>query len=300
MRAPSCSMSAKLAEWRLRVLEHEIELAGPADRLLPLATAYARFQTGSVENPTRIELDDDGVSVEGRRHPLLPGINPTLQVYQHYLNLLLAVFAIVVSFPFGVLLALGRTSNYPVIRLACTTYIEAIRGVPLITILLMGWLVLPDFLPSFSVPIVAPEGLDRIELTYRVMIALTMFSAAYVAEAIRGGLQAVPNGQVEAAEALGLSNVRIQALIVLPQAIRAVIPALVGQFISIYKDTSLIFIVGSVELLRAGRLVTEGQLEFTGSEMEVLLFVALLFWIVAFSMSRLSQRLEQNLGVGER
>ena len=217
-----------------------------------------------------------------------------------YLNVLLAVFAIVASFPFGVLLALGRTSNYPVIRFACTIYIETIRGVPLITILLVGWLVLPDFLPSFSVPIIAPDGLDRMELMYRVMIALACFSAAYVAEAVRGGLQAVPSGQVEAAQALGLSTVRILALIVLPQALRAVIPALVGQFISIFKDTSLIFVVGGVELLRAGRLIAEGQLEFTSNDMEVLLFVALLFWIVAFSMSRLSQRLEQTLGVGER
>lgn len=217
-----------------------------------------------------------------------------------YLNILLAVVAIVASFPLGVLLALGRTSSYPVFRVASTIYIELFRGVPLITILLMSWFVLPDFLPSFSVPVLAPSGLDDIELVYRVMVALTLFSAAYVAEIVRGGLQAVPRGQIEAAQALGLGTARILILIVLPQALRAVIPALVGQFISLFKDTSLVFIVGLTELLRAGRAVAQGQIQFSGREMEVLLFVGLVFWIVAFSMSRLSQRLEYNLGVGER
>ncbi len=217
-----------------------------------------------------------------------------------HLNILLAVVGIVASFPLGVVLALGRTSSYPVFRVASTVYIELIRGVPLITILLMAWLVLPDFLPSFEVPVLAPAGLDRMELVYRVMVAFTLFSAAYVAEAVRGGLQAVPRGQIEAANALGLGTFSILGFIVLPQALRAVIPALVGQFISLFKDTSLVFIVWLTELLRAGRAVAEGQIEFSGREKEVLLFVALVFWIVAFSMSRLSQRLERTLGVGER
>ena len=227
------------------------------------------------------------------------GVDPALWG-GFYLNIMLAVVAIIASFPIGVLLALGRTSSYPVLRIASTVYIEIIRGVPLIAILLMTWLVLPDFLPSFSVPFVAPSGLNRIELIYRVMVALTVFSSAYVAEVVRGGLQAVPRGQIEAAQAVGLGTLSTIGLIILPQALRAVIPALVGQFISLYKDTSLIFIVGSTELLRAGRAVAEGQLEFSGREMEVLLFVGLVFWIVAFSMSRLSQRLERTLGVGER
>jgi len=227
------------------------------------------------------------------------GVDPSLWG-GFYLNILLAVVGIVASFPLGIVLALGRTSSYPVMRLASTAYIEFIRGVPLIALLLMGWLLLPDFLPSFSIPVIAPEGLDRMELVYRAMVIFTLFSAAYVAEAVRGGLQAVPSGQVEAAQALGLSNVRILAFIVLPQALRAVIPALVGQFISLFKDTSLVYIIGLVELLRAGRAVAEGQIEFTDQDMEILLFVALVFWIVAFSMSRLSQRLERSLGVGER
>ena len=227
------------------------------------------------------------------------GVDPSLWG-GFYLNILLAVVGIVASFPLGVLLALSRTSSYPAFRLVSTGYIELFRGVPLITILLMAWFVLPDFLPSWSVPVFAPAGLDRMELVYRVMVALTLFSAAYVAEIVRGGLLAVPKGQLEAAQALGLSTVRINALIVLPQALRAVLPALVGQFISLFKDTSLVSIVTLVELLRAGRAIAQGQIQFSGRDPEILLFVALLFWIVAFSMSRLSQRLEHSLGIGER
>ena len=227
------------------------------------------------------------------------GVDPSLWG-GFYLNILLAVVGIVVSFPLGVLLALGRTSSYPVLRLASTAYIELIRGVPLITILLMTWLALPIFLPSIAVPVLAPEGLDDMELTYRVMVALVLFSAAYVAEAVRGGLQAVPRGQIEAAQALGMGTFSVLAFIILPQALRAVIPALVGQFISLFKDTSLVFIVGFTDLLKAGRAIAQGQIEFSGQEKEVLLFVALVFWVVAFSMSRLSQRLERTMGVGER
>ena len=145
-----------------------------------------------------------------------------------------------------------------------------------------------------------PEGLGGRELTYGVMVALVLFSAAYVAEAVRGGLQAVPRGQIEAAQALGMGTFSVLAFIILPQALRAVIPALVGQFISLFKDTSLIFIVGATDLLKAGRAITQGQIEFSSQEKEVLLFVALVFWVVAFSMSRLSQRLERTMGVGER
>ncbi len=227
------------------------------------------------------------------------GVDPSLWG-GFYLNILLAVVGIVASFPLGVFLALGRTSSYPTIRLASTAYIELFRGVPLIMLLLMAWFVLPGFLPSWSVPVIAPDGLDRMELVYRAMIALTLFSAAYVAEIVRGGLLAVPRGQMEAAQALGLSNARILAFIVLPQALRAVIPAMVGQFISLFKDTSLVSIITLVELLRAGRAIAQGQLQFSGRDPEILLFVGLLFWIVAFSMSRLSQRLEQSVGVGER
>lgn len=206
------------------------------------------------------------------------------------LNILIAVVGIVASFPLGVLLALGRTSNLPLIRIVATGYIELVRGVPLITILFVSWLVLPDFLPS---------GLDDIDLVVRIMIAFTFFSAAYLAEIVRGGLQSIPRGQYEAASALGLGTLPTLGFIVLPQAIRNVIPALVGQFISLFKDTSLVFIVGLTDVLDVGRSVT-AQREFIGDQKESLLFVAFMFWIVTFPMSRLSQRIERRLGVGER
>lgn len=206
------------------------------------------------------------------------------------LNILIAIVGIFVSFPVGVLLALGRASSLPVIRLASTAYIELIRGVPLVTILFMAWLVLPRFLP---------EGLDGADLVVRIMIAYILFSAAYIAEVVRGGLQSIPRGQREAAAALGLGTVTTLGYIVLPQAIRNVIPALVSQFISLFKDTSLVFIVGLTDILEIGRNVT-AQREFIGHQQESLLFVALVFWLITFPMSRLSQGLERRLGVGER
>ena len=215
------------------------------------------------------------------------------------LTMILAVVGIVASFPCGVLLALGRASTFPVIRLFCTVYIEVLRGVPLVIVLFMAFFFLPLMLEPDRTMLGLPvTGLD-LDVVQRAMIALTMFSAAYVAEIVRGGLQIVPRGQVEAAEALGLGTARVLALIVLPQALRAVIPALVGQFISLFKDTSLIIIMGLTELLAAARLVTAQQ-DFIGRQAESLLFVALIYWLIAFSMSRASQRLEQTLGVGER
>ena len=215
------------------------------------------------------------------------------------LTMILAVVGIVASFPFGVLLALGRASTFPVIRLFCTLYIEVVRGIPLVIVLFMAFFFLPLMLEADRSMLGLPvTGID-LDVVQRAMIALTMFSAAYVAEIVRGGLQIVPRGQVEAAEALGLGTARILGLIVLPQALRAVIPALVGQFISLFKDTSLVLIMGLTELLAAARIVTAQQ-DFIGKQAESLLFVALIYWLIAFSMSRASQRLEQTLGVGER
>ncbi|MCI0849947.1 MAG: amino acid ABC transporter permease [Chloroflexi bacterium] len=215
------------------------------------------------------------------------------------LTMILAVVGIVASFPFGVLLALGRASTFPVIRIFCTVYIEVMRGVPLVIVLFMAFFFLPLMLEADRSMLGLPvTGID-LDVVQRAMIALTMFSAAYVAEIVRGGLQIVPRGQVEAAEALGLGTARILGLIVLPQALRAVIPALVGQFISLFKDTSLVLIMGLTELLAAARIVTAQQ-DFIGKQAESLLFVALIYWLIAFSMSRASQRLEQTLGVGER
>jgi general L-amino acid transport system permease protein len=203
------------------------------------------------------------------------------------------VVGIFASFPLGVLLALGRRSNLPIVKWFCTIYIEVVRGVPLISVLFMSVLMLPLFLPSNI----------RVDNLVRVLVAITLFSAAYLAENVRGGLQSVPRGQEEAARALGLNVFQTMRLIVLPQALRAVIPAIVGQFISLFKDTSLVSIVGLAELLGiAGIVINQPDwLTVTGGvEREVLLFAALLYWLFCFSLSKISRRIEQNLGVGTR
>lgn len=204
----------------------------------------------------------------------------------------LAVGGIVLSFPIGVLLALGRRSTFPAIRLVCAAYIELIRGVPLITILFMG---------AFMLGLFLPPGTSTPSLETRALVALVIFTAAYVAEIVRGGLQSVPRGQVEAAYALGLSPLRTTGLIVLPQALRAVIPALVGQFITLFKDTSLVAVIGLTDLLGVAEILTE-QPDFIaqGLIFETLVFVAFIYWVGSYSMSRESQRLERRLGVGER
>ena len=215
------------------------------------------------------------------------------------LTMILAIVCIVLSFPLGVLLAVGRASSFPVIRLFCIAYIELIRGVPLITVLFMSFFVLPFAIgPERDILGIPVTGFDT-SVVIRAIAGLTAFTAAYIAETVRGGLRAVPRGQVEAAQALGLGGVRILALIVLPQALRSVIPALVGQFISLFKDTSLVFILGLTDLLGAARLAT-AQPAFAGDHAEALAFAALLYWIVCFSMSRASQQLERNLAVSER
>jgi general L-amino acid transport system permease protein len=215
------------------------------------------------------------------------------------LTMILAIVAIFFSFPLGVLLAVGRASTFPVIRIFCVIYIEVMRGVPLITVLFMAAFVLPLAIgPDRDVLGVPLTGFET-SVVIRAMIGLTLFTAAYIAETVRGGLQSVPRGQVEAAQALGLGGVRILALIVLPQALRAVIPALVGQFISLFKDTSLVFILGLTDLLAVGR-IAPAQPAFIGQQAESLIFIAAIYWIVCFSMSRASQQLERNLAVIER
>ena len=205
------------------------------------------------------------------------------------LTLVLAIVGITASFPIGVLLALGRRSNLRAIRLLSTFYIEGIRGVPLISVLFMSQLLLPLFLP--------PQV--RIGTVVRALTGMTLFSSAYTAENVRGGLAAVPRGQYEAATALGLSPVHSTILIILPQALRSVIPAIVGQFISLFKDTTLVVIVGLLDVLGVAKAVT-GQREFIGTHQEVYSFVALLFFVFCFSLSYASRRIEKSLGVGER
>jgi general L-amino acid transport system permease protein len=205
-------------------------------------------------------------------------------------TLILAVGGILLSFPLGVLLALGRRSSLPVIKTFSIAFIEGVRGVPLITILFMSSIILALFLP--------PEL--RIDRLVRALIGMTIFSAAYTAENVRGGLQAVPPGQVEAAKAVGLNSFQTTLLIVLPQALRAVIPAIVGQFIALFKDTTLVIIVAIVELLNIGKSILQSDLTYLQLQLEVYIFIATVFWILSFFMSYASRRLETALGVGER
>ena len=210
------------------------------------------------------------------------------------LNLFLAVAGIALCFPLGVLLALGRRSKLPLIRAVSVGYIELFRGVPLYVLLLMAGIALGFFLPTW---VDNPPG-----LVVRAIVVFILFTAAYVAEIVRGGLQSLPRGQTEAAQSLGLSPVKTTFLIVLPQALRNVIPALVGQFISLFKDTTLAgAAMGLLDVLGVARAVT-AQPDFRGQGLsaETLSFVMLLFWVGCITMSRESQRLERKLGVGLR
>jgi general L-amino acid transport system permease protein len=224
----------------------------------------------------------------------VPGIALLAPIETHQwgglmLTFLLAFVSIAASFPLGVLLALGRQSSLPVIRWICISYIEVIRGVPLITVLFMASLMLPFFLPSGW----------RVDHVLRAITAFTLFTAAYIAENVRGGLQSIPRGQIEAARAQGLSPPLVTLLIVLPQALRAVIPANVGQFISLFKDTSLVFIVPLLDFLRISLNIIENP-KWGGPVREMLLFVAIVYWLFTYFMAHMSRRLERVLGVGER
>ncbi len=219
----------------------------------------------------------------------LPGIDWALWSGLQ-LNIAVAGAAIVLAFPLGLLLALARRSSLPVLRYLSTAYIEVIRGVPLISLLLMGQFFIGFFLDT-STPLSSIT---------RATTVITMFSAAYIAEIVRGGLQSVGDGQTEAGQALGLSPAQITRLLVLPQALRNVIPAMVGQFISLFKDTSLLAIIGVINFLSV-REIVHAQEAFRGVGIaESLVYVAFGFWAISFAMSRESQRLERRLGVGTR
>jgi general L-amino acid transport system permease protein len=205
------------------------------------------------------------------------------------LTFMLAAISIVLSFPLGVALAMGRRSRLPGIRWLSTAFIEIVRGVPLVTIIFLADIMLPLFLPE-------DVRLDRVT---RAIGGFTLFTAAYLAENVRGGLQAVPRGQVEAAQAIGLSAFQIDRFIVLPQALRMVIPANVGLFISLLKDTTLVVVVGLLEILGIGRAVL-AQPEWLGASFEVYAFVGVVFFALSYTMSHASYRLERNLGVGRR
>jgi general L-amino acid transport system permease protein len=205
------------------------------------------------------------------------------------LTFLLTVVGILFSFPLGVLLALGRRSQLPIVRWVSIAYIEIIRGVPLVTILFMASNIVPLFLPTGMHP----------NLVLRAMLGITLFSAAYLAENVRGGLQAIPAGQYEAAQALGLNGYQTMVRIILPQALRIVIPPIVGQFISLFKDTSLVVTIGLLDLLGIARSVL-AQPQYVSRQREVFLFITLIYWVFSYFMAYISQRLEIVLGVGKR
>ena len=198
------------------------------------------------------------------------------------LTLLVAFTSILLAFPFGVLLALGRQSTLPIVKGFCTAYIELVRGLPLIGILFMAQVMLPLVLP----------GQPNIDRVVRAIAGLVLFNAAYLAENVRGGLQAIPRGQTEAAKALGFNTPLTVGLIVLPQALKIAIPAIVGQFISLFKDTSLLALFALLELTGIGRSIL-AQPEFLGRNAEVYLFIGLIYWVFCFAMSRLSRQLEK-------
>ena len=201
----------------------------------------------------------------------------------------LSMVGLAVAFPFGILLALGRASAMPVARVLSVTYIEMIRGVPLITVL---------FMSSYLFPLFLPTGWNFNGLL-RTQIAIILFSAAYLAEVVRGGLQALPKGQFEAADSLGLGYWQKQRLIILPQAIRVSIPALVNSFIGVFMDTTLITTVSMYDILQGARAGLADAI-WGPYYKEAYVFVALIFFVFCFSMSRYSQYLEKYLNIGTR
>lgn len=211
-----------------------------------------------------------------------------------FLLTLVLFTGIIPSFPIGVALALGRTSKMPAIKYFSIGFIEVVRGAPLIM-----WL----FIASLLLPLLLDMDANALPAILRAYVAITLFSAAYMAENVRGGLQSVPRGQAEAARSLGLSAWQTTRLIVLPQALRAVIPAIVGQAIGLFKDTSLVFIVGLVDFFKVADLVSvqpQSLLVTGGVKLEVFLFIAMIYFFFAYRMSVASRQLERELGVGVR
>jgi general L-amino acid transport system permease protein len=205
------------------------------------------------------------------------------------LTLVIASVGICGALPLGILLALGRRSKMPVIRTLCVIFIEFWRGVPLITVLFMSSVMLPLFLP---------EGMS-IDKLLRALVGVVLFQSAYIAEVVRGGLQAVPKGQYEAAAAMGLGYWRMMGLVILPQALKLVIPGIVNTFIALFKDTSLVIIIGLFDLLNSIKQATTDP-AWLGMATEGYVFAALVFWVFCFSMSRYSRHLEQRLDTGHK
>jgi general L-amino acid transport system permease protein len=200
------------------------------------------------------------------------------------LTLIVSAFALILCFPIGMFLALGRRSELPVIKYSSIGFIEIWRGVPLITVLFMSAVMFPMFLPDGTY-------MDKL---MRVIIAITLFEAAYMAEVIRGGLQALPRGQYDAAKSLGMGYWRMHLLVILPQALKLVIPGIANTFLALVKDTPLIFVVGLLEL--AGMIgLAKTNPKWLGMAIEGYVFAGLVFWVICYAMSRYSQRLEKRL-----
>ena len=205
------------------------------------------------------------------------------------LTVTLGVMGIALSLPIGILLALGRRSEMPAVRFLCVFFIEFIRGVPMISLLFMATVLLPLFLP---------KGIS-VDQLLRVTFIVIMFSSAYIAEVIRGGLQAIPKGQLEASQALGLRYWKAMSLVILPQALKISIPGIVNSFIGLFKDTTLVVIVGLFDLLGVGRAALSNK-EWLGLSNEVYVFIAVVFFVFCYSMARYSQYLEVKLATDHK
>jgi len=219
------------------------------------------------------------------------GLEPvaTSQFGGFMLTLVIGITGIAFSLPIGILLALGRQSNLPIIKIFCVSFIEFIRGVPLITLLFVASTMLSYFLPPGT----------NFDLLLRVLIMVVLFSSGYMAEVIRGGLQAIPKGQIEAADSMGLKYWQSMRLIVLPQALKISIPGIVNTFIGLYKDTTLVIIIGLLDPLGIGR-ASLSDTKWTGLSTEVYIFVAIFFFLSCFGMSRYSLYLENKLETGHK
>jgi general L-amino acid transport system permease protein len=205
------------------------------------------------------------------------------------LTIMLSTLSMMMAFPIAMVVALGRRSALPAIRTVCTVYVELIRGVPLISVL---------FMASFMFPLFMPAGVS-IDVLVRVIVGITLFAAAYMAEVIRGGLQAIPKGQIEAAATLGLSYWQTQFKIVLPQALAMVVPSIMNNFISLFKDTSLVTIVSLYELTGALGIALNSDANWRPFKIEGYLFIALIYFGFCFSMSRYSVWVEKQVNKGK-
>ena len=205
------------------------------------------------------------------------------------LTVMVATLSIVLAFPLAVVVALGRRSKMPAIKTICVIYVELIRGVPLISVL---------FMASFMFPLFMPPG-TSIDVLLRVLVGITLFSAAYLAEIVRGGLQAIPKGQQEAADTLGLSYWQAQRKIILPQALALVVPGVMNNFIAIFKDTSLVTIVSLYELTGAMGLALDSDSDWRPFKIEAYIFITAIYFTFCFSMSRYSLWIEKRLSLSK-